>query len=144
VPGRLYPITVQYMVDNSADARAQRRSNEERREMAAKGFKHRTIERIDPAPYLRWTPIAPYRSSKGKAHTNRISFPRALGFLVSSFCNLPDGSLCPLRLVVVEHVQVLQMLCNMLAKMTQGEANPEALHNHHPPPILTSIFPDGK
>ncbi|KAK9901707.1 hypothetical protein WJX75_009557 [Coccomyxa subellipsoidea] len=53
VPGRLYPITVQYMVDNSADARAQRRSNEERREMAAKGFKHRTIERIDPAPYLR-------------------------------------------------------------------------------------------
>ncbi|CAL8468067.1 g7606 [Coccomyxa elongata] len=53
VPGRLYPITVQYTAETGADARSQRRSNEAKKELASKGFKGRAIERIDPAPYLR-------------------------------------------------------------------------------------------
>ena len=53
VPGRLYPITVQYMAETGTDARSQHRSNDAKRELASKGFKRRTIERIDPAPYLR-------------------------------------------------------------------------------------------
>ncbi|BDA42246.1 probable ATP-dependent RNA helicase DHX34 [Coccomyxa sp. Obi] len=53
VPGRLYPITVQYMAETGADAQSQQRSNEAKRELASKGFKRRAIERIDPVPYLR-------------------------------------------------------------------------------------------
>ncbi len=41
------------MAETCADARSQRRSNEAKKELASMGFKRRTIERIDPGPYLR-------------------------------------------------------------------------------------------
>lgn len=56
MPGRLYPITVQYMAES--DSTSQRRSNEARKELASKGFKRRVIERIDPAPYLRYSKLS--------------------------------------------------------------------------------------